>query len=594
MPPRFSAARTGACFLAAALSLSVSACRDGKQTALKELERRGLTAAPETLATSSGQGDASVVRILGEAGVRAPVPAAGEPSALQLAVSKNHWAVLPVLIPLCDAAVLNHAGPGGKTALETVLAAGQFDLAETMLDAGALPVPAGGGTDALMQSAATGKPALTDRLLELLPKGDPALTAALLRAAASGDAARAALTLSRGADANARRHADQDPVLDVAARGGHEPVVVELLKHGAKAAECPDALRHAIQRGDDGTVRRLLEAGAPAESTDGDPEHTPLRLALAKGRLDYVEAMLRHGTKPESCLAAALAAGEGELLTMLEKHGVTMDKPLPDGNPPLHHAVISGKVSLIPKLLQMGAPLDAPGALGQSAFLLAAVLRKDDALRTLAAAGANPNQAFFEPVSPEMLPLLESDHFVGWLKRDDGLTALMLAAARGDAPAVKLLLSLGAKRGAQTKSWKRYPIQFACDTSHLKAAQILLGRNPDEEKSKRRVVISLSKQRASLFKDDQLVRTARVSTGKKSTPTPSGSFLITDKQASWVSSIYEVPMPFFMRLSCKDFGMHQGVVPGYPASHGCIRMPKGDVQAFFRTLAIGDPVTIEP
>ena len=66
------------------------------------------------------------------------------------------------------------------------------------------------------------------------------------------------------------------------------------------------------------------------------------------------------------------------------------------------------------------------------------------------------------------------------------------------------------------------------------------------------------------------------------------------KQADWVSSIYKVSMPFFMRLSCNEIGLHAGMVPGYPASHCCIRIPKGDVQAFFKLLKIGDPVTIEP
>lgn len=107
-------------------------------------------------------------------------------------------------------------------------------------------------------------------------------------------------------------------------------------------------------------------------------------------------------------------------------------------------------------------------------------------------------------------------------------------------------------------------------------------------------MVPLSRQRVTLFRNGQPVRSARVSTGKKSTPTPAGKYIKTDKQADWVSSIYKVSMPFFMRLSCKEIGLHAGMVPGYPASHGCIRIPKGDVQAFFKLLKIGDPVTIEP
>jgi lipoprotein-anchoring transpeptidase ErfK/SrfK len=107
-------------------------------------------------------------------------------------------------------------------------------------------------------------------------------------------------------------------------------------------------------------------------------------------------------------------------------------------------------------------------------------------------------------------------------------------------------------------------------------------------------VVPLSRQRVTLFRNGQPVRSARVSTGKKSTPTPAGKYIKTDTQADWVSSLYKVSMPFFMRLSCKEIGLHAGMVPWYAASHCCIRMPKGDVQASFKLLKIGDPETIEP
>ena len=59
-----------------------------------------------------------------------------------------------------------------------------------------------------------------------------------------------------------------------------------------------------------------------------------------------------------------------------------------------------------------------------------------------------------------------------------------------------------------------------------------------------------------------------------------------------MSTIYKCAMPFFMRLNCRDFGMHQGNVPGYPASHGCIRVPAGTAQRLFRDLPVGTLVSI--
>ena len=51
-------------------------------------------------------------------------------------------------------------------------------------------------------------------------------------------------------------------------------------------------------------------------------------------------------------------------------------------------------------------------------------------------------------------------------------------------------------------------------------------------------------------------------------------------------------MPFFMRVQ-GGVGMHEGFLPGYPASHGCIRMPGFMAEAFFQNVAVGTPVTIE-
>lgn len=68
--------------------------------------------------------------------------------------------------------------------------------------------------------------------------------------------------------------------------------------------------------------------------------------------------------------------------------------------------------------------------------------------------------------------------------------------------------------------------------------------------------------------------------------------MVTDKHQTHVSSIYKVKMPFFMRLNCRDFGMHEGHVPDYPASHGCIRLPADIARRLFKEVPIGTLVTI--
>jgi lipoprotein-anchoring transpeptidase ErfK/SrfK len=51
-------------------------------------------------------------------------------------------------------------------------------------------------------------------------------------------------------------------------------------------------------------------------------------------------------------------------------------------------------------------------------------------------------------------------------------------------------------------------------------------------------------------------------------------------------------MPFYLRLSCRDFGLHAGHLPGYPASHGCIRLRNKDAAEFFKQVPVGAKVVI--
>jgi lipoprotein-anchoring transpeptidase ErfK/SrfK len=88
--------------------------------------------------------------------------------------------------------------------------------------------------------------------------------------------------------------------------------------------------------------------------------------------------------------------------------------------------------------------------------------------------------------------------------------------------------------------------------------------------------------------------TSPVSTARRGMHTPTGRFRVSEKDVSHISTIYHVSMPFYMRLSGRPFGMHAGYLPGYPASHGCIRMPKDKAVLFFRNVIVGTSVRILP
>jgi len=107
------------------------------------------------------------------------------------------------------------------------------------------------------------------------------------------------------------------------------------------------------------------------------------------------------------------------------------------------------------------------------------------------------------------------------------------------------------------------------------------------------IVLSLAEQRLYAYHDDQLVAWSNVSTGKTGHDTPTGTFKITQKHIDHFSNKYNnAPMPYFMRLTDDGVGLHAGELPGYAASHGCIRLPLGMVKELYNHTPSGTPVTI--
>lgn len=134
--------------------------------------------------------------------------------------------------------------------------------------------------------------------------------------------------------------------------------------------------------------------------------------------------------------------------------------------------------------------------------------------------------------------------------------------------------------------------------------------------------INRRQQKAFFYKGDQLVGVSMISSGNEDHATPPGRYRITQKSKDHRSSIYGVfkdtatgqiidddvdirakkvpagaifiaaPMPNFMRFH-GGIGMHTGYLPGYAASHGCIRMPHHMSEKFFQNVSVGTPVVVE-
>jgi hypothetical protein len=145
---------------------------------------------------------------------------------------------------------------------------------------------------------------------------------------------------------------------------------------------------------------------------------------------------------------------------------------------------------------------------------------------------------------------------------------------------------------------------------------ICLGRSVLAQYS---VQLDLTEQKVYLLYQDRAVMESPVSSGRPGHFTPTGSFRITNKDLNHVSSIYgrivdrsgrtvvldadvdmpkpagtrfvKAPMRYFMQFA-PGIGLHAGYLPGYAASHGCVRMPQEKAIAFFQAVSVGTPVTV--
>lgn len=107
------------------------------------------------------------------------------------------------------------------------------------------------------------------------------------------------------------------------------------------------------------------------------------------------------------------------------------------------------------------------------------------------------------------------------------------------------------------------------------------------------VVVDLTLQRLFVYRNGTLVGISTIASGKPGYETPTGSFTVLEKQRIHHSNKYDdAPMPYMQRLSWSGLAMHGGHPRGYPASHGCIRLPMGFAAALFKEQTKGMQVVI--
>lgn len=107
------------------------------------------------------------------------------------------------------------------------------------------------------------------------------------------------------------------------------------------------------------------------------------------------------------------------------------------------------------------------------------------------------------------------------------------------------------------------------------------------------LIISIERQMIHVYNGDRLVGMASVSTGARGHRTPTGEFAILQKRKWHRSNLYSnAPMPFMQRLTWDGIALHAGHNPGYPASHGCIRLPHAFARKLFALTRLGTLVRV--
>jgi len=109
-----------------------------------------------------------------------------------------------------------------------------------------------------------------------------------------------------------------------------------------------------------------------------------------------------------------------------------------------------------------------------------------------------------------------------------------------------------------------------------------------------RVVVDLVTQMAYVYRGDALIGAASISSAKRGMITPLGRWTVLEKRKFYRSRKYDnAPMPYMQRLDEYGIAFHGGANPGYPASHGCIRLPMKFAEKLYGVTKLGSPVVIE-
>ena len=520
-----------------------------------ENRRMELTA----LSHAFDQGSSIVENLLFEHGANANVNGvSGEPLIVQSIAENDLVAAQRFLEEGANPDVMNK---DGCTPLAIAVAEEELNAVELLIEAGADPSLSGAGMESpLLLAIENGNIAIAHMLIVSGAKFDKQRM--LARAYSERNTPLMSLLLNAGADPESTLWKTDERVFDIAVRDGSTGAVRTLLDSGASIG---DNLWAAILSEQDELIRLILEAGADPRQV-GPGGEDPLDFCLRRGRYKAAGILLAGGANPnaqydhsESWLSKAVREGDEKIaLTLIKAGAEVIGIRSRDGHTLLGWSIAHQMTNVVEALIDAGVDVDADER---------------------------------APARSEFRDMFGSKTFKYHLQTDRRIRPVMMAAALYNEEIAQMLMDAGANGQAYTRKYLTAAIIGSWHKDTDLQQIVLLGEVPNPQP--RKVVVDLSSQRVTLYENGVATYSTRCSTGKSGHRTPVGEYVISDRHRHHTSSIYGTSMPYFQRFSFSAFGLHQGYVPNYPASAGCIRLPHQSARHLWDKLNVGDYCVIQ-
>lgn len=392
--------------------------------------------------------------------------------------------------------------------------------------------------------------------------------------------------------------ADQKTPLFKAVATSEKEKVEQLVLHGADPKRLDERQRNYLQitqifSDSPEITQYLIDQGLEVNEKNAEGKNS-LDLALEYSRFNAARVLLKNNavTSSDTFTRMYNSGNSAAVAVMIKAALVDPNAALSTGDTILIDSIKEGKVEMVETLLNQGADANLTGVDKEPPLNYATALQDYNCMKLLLDKGADPNTPFQCPSPERFKEIVKTEGRIKWfIDRDPGITPIMMSCDQGNLETTILLRENGADNKGSAK-YGFWPGNFAAHLSYTDVVQYMVGAEPGSRE--RTVLVDLSSQRATVYgKDKKVVMSFRISSGKRGHRTRTGEFVVTNKKRHHISTLYDSAMPYFQRLSYSDFGFHTGVVPGYPASHGCIRCPNSYAYKLYNYLKVGDVVNIQ-